>query len=138
MRPRDGLAREVAARGKYAPLFRHLCALEARRWRTTFTAIESLLGFTLPNSARIHRPWWANQTSGGHSHALAWHAAGWKTSGVYMLAESLVFERLESAPSAEHGQPALTLDEIFPPHDFGAWPEGFTMSREQLYGDEGR
>ena len=43
-----------------------------------------------------------------------------------------------TAPSVERGRPALTIDEIFPPHDFGAWPEGFAMGREQLYGDEGR
>ena len=90
-----------------------------------------------PNSARVHRPWWANQTNGGHSHALAWQAAGWRTSGVDLLAESLVFERLETTPSAERAA-VLTIDEIFPPHDFGAWPEGFAMGREQLYGDEGR
>ena len=138
MHPRGGLAREVAARGKYAALFRHLCAIETNRWRATFADIESLLGFTLPDSARVHRPWWANQTNGGHSHALAWQAAGWKTSGVDLLAESLVFERLETVASAGRGEPALTLDEIFRPHDFGAWPEGFAMSRERLYGDEGR
>ena len=138
MHSRERLAREVAAHGKYAPLFRHLCALETHRWRTTFADIERLLGFALPNSARVHRPWWANQTNGGHSHAFAWQAAGWRTSGVDLLAESLVFERLETAPSAERGRPALTIDEIFPPHDFGAWPEGFAMGREQLYDDEGR
>lgn len=135
---REGLAREVAARGKYAPLFRHLCALEVRQWRTTFADIESLLGFALPNSARIHRPWWANQINGGHSHALAWQAAGWRTSRVDLHAESLIFERLEAGPSAKHDPRMLTIDEIFPPHDFGPWPKGFSMSREQLYGDEGR
>ena len=135
---RERLAREAAARGKYAALFRHLCALEARHWRATFADIESLLGFALPNSARIHRPWWANQTNGGHSHALAWQAAGWRTSRVDLLAESLIFERLAAAPSAERDRRAFAIDEIFPPHDFGPWPKGFSMGREQLYGDEGR
>lgn len=69
--PSNRLARQVAARGKYAPLYRHLCALDALQWSVTFADIESVLGFTLPDSARIHRPWWANQLSGGHSHALA-------------------------------------------------------------------
>ena len=138
MPSREHLAKKVAARGKYAPLFRHLRALEAHRWRVTFADIESILGFALPDSARIHRPWWANQTGGGHSHALAWQAAGWRTSRVDLLAESLVFLRLETVASAGQGQRALSIEEVFPPHDFGAWPEGFTMSREQLYGDEGR
>ncbi len=32
----------------------------------------------------------------------------------------------------------VSIDEIFTPHDFGSWPEGFRVSREALYGDEGR
>lgn len=98
MHSRERLAREAAAHGKYAPLFQHLCALDAPHWRPTFADIERLLGFALPNSARVHRPWWANQTNGGHSHALAWQATGWRTSEVDLLAESLIFERLEIAP----------------------------------------
>ena len=30
------------------------------------------------------------------------------------------------------------VDDIFTPHDFGPWPEGFRCSREEIYGDEGR
>ena len=128
----ERLAREVAGRGKYAPLYRHLCALEAHRWRATFADVEALLGFALPNSARVHRPWWANEANGGHSHALAWQAAGWRTSAVDLRAESLVFERLEATPAAERRRRTLAIDEIFPPHDFGPWPTGFSMRREQL------
>ena len=138
MRSREVSLREVTERGKYAPLFRHLCALDADRWYATFADIEALLGFALPDSARNHRPWWANQTNGGHGHALAWQAAGWRTSAVNLLAESLVFERLETGPSAERGRRVLAIGEVFPPHDFGPWPEGFSMSREELYGGEGR
>ena len=43
-----------------------------------------------------------------------------------------------TAPSGGRGQRVLAMDEVFPPHDFGPWPEGFSTSREQLYGDEGR
>ena len=43
-----------------------------------------------------------------------------------------------TAPSGEHRQRVLAMDEVFPSHDFGPWPEGFSTSREQLYGDEGR
>ena len=67
----DQLMLKAAARGKYAQLFRHLSTLDVSRWQTTFGDIESILGFTLPDSARIHRPWWSNQSNGGHSHALA-------------------------------------------------------------------
>lgn len=90
------MLRQTAQRGKYAPLHHHLVELvgHAREWRATFREIEKILGFKLPDSARIHRPWWANQGErGGHSHALAWEMAGWKTSQVDMAEESLVFVR---------------------------------------------
>ena len=133
------LLRQVAARRKYAPLFRHLAALDTHRWPATFREVEAILGFSLPNSARIHRPWWSNQANGGHSHALAWHAAGWKTCAVDLVEESLVFERIEdTALAGDRATPALSMRELFPPHDFGNWPKGFAASREQIYGDQGR
>lgn len=135
----DHLLPQVAARGKYAALFRHLAALDAQQWRATFRDVETILGFSLPNSARIHRPWWSNQASGGHSHALAWYAAGWRTSAVDLAAEALVFERIEEATSpSDSPAQAFSLPELFPPHDFGTWPEGFVASREQIYGADGR
>jgi hypothetical protein len=78
------------------PLHHHLKERTDRadKWQVTFGEIEKLLGFKLPDSARIHRPWWANQGErGGQSHALAWEMAGWKTSQVDMAAETLVFVR---------------------------------------------
>ena len=32
----------------------------------------------------------------------------------------------------------FSIREILPPHDPGAWPQGFTASREQIYDDTGR
>lgn len=81
-------------KGKYAPLYRHLVALEANEWPASFREIEAVLGFPLPRSARAHQPWWSNQTnSGSHSHAQAWQRAGWKVRGVDLLRERVVFER---------------------------------------------
>ena len=98
---RERLMREAAARGKYAPLYRHLLSLRPEtEWRAGFGEVERLLGFRLPDSARIHRPWWANSRKGsGHSHALAWQAAGWRTARVDLEAETLVFEREAEAPA---------------------------------------
>ena len=85
---------KAVKRGKYAPLHEHLLTLRGREWRTNFAKLEKVLGFSLPNSARIHRPWWANQgQSGGHSHAQAWQMAGWKTAEVRLDDETLVFLR---------------------------------------------
>ena len=90
---RERLQREAAARGKYAPLYRHLLSLWPKtEWRTGFGGLERVLGFRLPDSARLHRPWWANSRKGsGHSHALAWQAAGWRTRQVDLEAETLLF-----------------------------------------------
>ena len=80
--------------GKYQRLYTHLFNLQTREWRTTFGKIEAILGFALPTSARRHRPWWANQRDGGHSHALSWMVAGWETADVDLKGETLLFRRL--------------------------------------------
>lgn len=134
-------------RGKYAPLYRCLLTRAGREWRVSFAALEALLGFTLPESARLHRPWWSNQRNGGgHGHALAWLAAGWKTRAVDLEQETLIFER--DAGTGTPGDPAVArdrvrhrsidLDEVFPPHDPGPWPDGLSLRREDMYDDRGR
>ena len=133
---RERLVREAAARGKYAPLHRHLLALRGRsEWCASFGDIEDVLGFRLPVSARLYAPWWANGRGGGSSQSRAWQTAGWRTRAVDIESEMLIFERAGGAPA---GRDAFSISEILPPHDPGPWPEGFTASREQIYGDEER
>ena len=97
-RTREQQYRQIAARSKYQRLYTHLCGLAAQEWRTSFSEIESLLGFALPASARLHRPWWSNQPAGnGHSQALSWSAAGWETAEVDMEAETLLLQRKPTA-----------------------------------------
>jgi hypothetical protein len=151
--------REMASRGKYRDLYRHLCGLQVKEWQTSFREIESILGFTLPASARLHRPWWANQSKGnGHSHALAWSAAGWETANVDMNAETLLLRRkhadmprklsLDEILGPPHsvgewpfkrkqpeGPRKFDLDEVLPVHDAGEWPEGLSLRREDMYDD---
>ena len=55
----------------------------------TFAEIEALVG-PLPDSARTHRAWWANDSK---VEALAWRAAGWHVSSVNQLRERVVFAR---------------------------------------------
>ena len=119
--------REKAIAGKYRRLYMHLSGLQPTEWRTSFSEVESILGFSLPPSARIHRPWWANQRSdNGHSHALAWTAAGWETADVDMNAETLSFRRRKSPKTP-------LLDEIWPTHSVKTWPEGLSLRREDMY-----
>ena len=121
--------RKMVVRGKYQRLYTHLCGLVTEEWRTSFGEIEAVIGFDLPASARLHRPWWSNQSGGnGHSQALAWNAAGWETAEVDMDAETLLLRR--KRPEAVR---TLTLDEAWPVHSAGAWPEGLSLRREDIY-----
>jgi len=92
---RRKLLEEAVLRGKYEPLYSHLKTISEKEWETSFEEIETILGFPLPDSARIHRPWWANQgVKGNHSHALAWEMAGRKTASVDLNEETLSFVKL--------------------------------------------
>ena len=75
--PTSAADRPSAPRDRCLPLFRHLNAVPGDVWHTTFTKLETILGFALPESARTHPAWWSN--SKPHSHASAWLAAGWMT-----------------------------------------------------------
>ncbi len=125
-------AREAVERGKYAPLYRYLTRQAGSEWCTSFARIEEILRCSLPKSARCHRTWWANPKAGNdHGHARAWQLAGWRTRAVNLDTETLVFEldpNRERAP-----RESRTIDELIPVHDPGPWPEGFTVSREQVY-----
>ena len=83
--------------GKYEPLEQFLSRQERAEIRMTFKQIERVLGFALPNSARAHRPWWANETA-GHVHARSWLQAGFETAEVDMAGERLVFRRMSISP----------------------------------------
>ena len=121
--------RVMANRSKYQRLYAHLCSLTTHEWRTTFGEIESVIGFDLPASARLHRPWWSNQMGGnGHSQALAWSAAGWETAEVDMDSETLLLRRKPNEAVRR-----LSLDEAWPVHSAGAWPEGLSLRREDIY-----
>ncbi len=138
----DRLVRDAAARGKYSALYRHLTAMAGSDWQVSFAELEAIIGFVLPDSARLYRPWWSNQKRGtGHSHALAWQAAGWKTRAVDLESETLVFERVGDPPKRGETVPSgrkFDLDQVWPAIPGGSWPPGFVVSREQIYDEYGR
>ena len=81
-------------KGKYAPLYDHLLTFKGDDWSTNFAAIEAILGFRLPDSAREYQAWWSNQAaSGSHTHAQSWQRAGWKVRHLNLEAETLEFRR---------------------------------------------
>ena len=76
------------AGGKYWKLNKYLSDLKVAEWHTSFSELEDILGFSLPDSAYMYRPWWANAS---HSQSLAWTMTGWETRDVNMEAETLIF-----------------------------------------------
>jgi hypothetical protein len=58
----------------------------------TFAAIEKVLGFHLPDSARKFPAWWSNNT-GTHVGVSAWRDAGFRTARVDIGSEQVTFVR---------------------------------------------
>lgn len=136
---RERLPREAASSGKHAPLYRHLSASRDTGWRASFGEVEAILGFRLPASACLRQSWWSNQKKrGGHGHALAWLAAGWRMRSVDLEAKTLVFEHAPPPAGEASLKRGFDVDRDWPPIPGGDWPPGFTVSREQIYDEFGR
>lgn len=89
---------------KYFNLTAHLANRDGEMWEATFTEVEEVIGMPLPESARQHRAWWANQ---GRAQSSAWQGAGWKTAKVDLENEKVTFVYVgdgvdrEAAPGAK-------------------------------------
>ena len=131
----DAKLRQAAASGKYKRLFMRLVSSNEDKLRMIFEDVEEILGFRLPPSARKHRAWWANEKTGGsHTHALAWTAAGWKTSDVDVDAETLVFVRKNTIHRPSTDRSKIDL-EAFHVHHAELLTDDWTFSREDMYED---
>ena len=140
---RDQFVIEVASREGYSSLHRHLLSVRPEpEWRTTFGEREAILGYRPPDSARPHRPLWSSpKVDTGPSYTIVQQAAGWPTREAGIEAEAPVFAYSAGTrmrPWKADRERAFDLDRDFPPWDPGPWPEGFTVSREQIYDDMGR
>lgn len=95
---------------KYQKLTEYLQNLDGESFTTNFGAIEDVLGFELPASARQYPAWWANQDRG---QSLAWLAAGWKTADVSLGIGTITFVQLNSSTEQVWKQLAqmLTIDQ---------------------------
>lgn len=85
--------------GKYDTLARYLQTLQGDSNTLSFRDIEGILGFSLPESARRYRPWWANDRT--HVQALdGWLGVGW-TTDIVELDEEVVMFKKEGKPISE-------------------------------------
>ena len=81
--------------GEYELLYKYLRDRYANRVVLTFAEIEDLLGFSLPDLARIQFAWWdcgEDFVAGPSTQSLAWMLAG-RTATVNLAARSVAFER---------------------------------------------
>jgi hypothetical protein len=80
--------------GKYLLLYKYLHDRYADTVVLTFGQIESLLGFTLPDLARLNKQWWTNTTAtaAGANYSDAWRLAN-RIATPNLLAQTVAFER---------------------------------------------
>ena len=76
---------------RYSKLRDFLVRRNTSKIRLTFAEIEKTLGRELPNSAREHRAYWANDPK--HSQAKAWLDAGWRAEELDLVKQEVSFVR---------------------------------------------
>ena len=79
--------------GTYVLLYKYLENRYADTVVLTFAEIEDLLGFALPEQARLHREWWTPAgTDAGSRYSDSWVLAS-RTAVPNLMARTVVFER---------------------------------------------
>jgi len=80
--------------GKYVSLYKYLDGRFADRVVLKFTEIEDLLGFALPDLARVSEEWWTSPDPGAASPRFSdsWILAK-RTARPNLLALTVVFDR---------------------------------------------
>lgn len=79
---------------EYLSLYTYLDNRFANTVVLTFAQIEDLLGFALPDLARVHKEWWANAdtTSTPTAQSRSWIQAS-RNATPNLLAQTVAFER---------------------------------------------
>jgi hypothetical protein len=79
--------------GTYLLLYKYLENRYADTVVLTFAEIEDLLGFALPDQARLHQEWWTRaEVNGGPNYSDSWILAS-RTAVPNLMARTVVFER---------------------------------------------
>jgi hypothetical protein len=80
--------------GEYLLLFKYLDNRFANTVVLTFAEIEDLLGFALPEQARLRQEWWTDAAvaAAGPDHSDSWTLAS-RTAVPNMVAKTVAFER---------------------------------------------
>lgn len=81
---------------KYYPLFEHLQHCHQAAVMLTFAEIETLMGCSLPESARRKRNWWSNRDSPSALQAIAWISAGYQVESVNLTQQIVTFKPFQA------------------------------------------
>jgi len=86
-----------AVPAEYLSLHKYLDERFANTVVLTFAEIEDLLGFTLPNLARLQQEWWASADADGtpSTQSCSWTRAS-RSAKANLLAQTVTFERAEA------------------------------------------
>jgi len=79
-------------KSRYAGLADWLFQQPEAKIALTFEQVEGIIGSPLPDSARVFKAWWANDTV-GHTHSILWLDAGWRVESVNLSEEWVRFAR---------------------------------------------
>ena len=96
----------AATAGLYQSLYKYLRDRYANRVVLTFAEIEDILGFVLPNPARLQSEWWdanADPIGPRSPQAASWLLAR-RTAMVNLAAQSVAFDRQTSLDSRTGGR----------------------------------
>jgi hypothetical protein len=88
---------------KYKALSNFLADHGGDSWKVSFDHLESLLGISLPRTAREKASWWENDDSSPKPHAKAWLDQGFRTSALDMAGGEVTFVRHRAV--GERGRP---------------------------------
>ena len=108
----EGTKNMYSKRNKYEPLGEYLQQSKSDEITLTFSQIEDVLGFYLPQSALKYEAWWAN---GGHTQADAWLGYGYKVKSFNLVSRKVTFMKtgLASATSAK-SKPIIRQKALMP------------------------
>jgi hypothetical protein len=94
LEPKPPPRQRRAMKGTYALLHEYLEKRYANTVVLTFSEIEDLLGFTLPDQARLRQDWWTDVSAraAGQTYSDSWVLAG-RTARPNLIAKNVIFER---------------------------------------------
>ncbi|MFD3166301.1 DUF4268 domain-containing protein [Herpetosiphon sp. NSE202] len=86
------------------------------RVQLSFVKVEKIIDSELPDSARKHRAWWAND-SHTHVQSMSWLAADWRVSSINMDKELVTFSRIHDREQAYINFFSRLINELKQPDD---------------------